>query len=237
MTEAEFLENYSAEVYERPSVAVDVALVTVMEDGLRVLVLPRDRHPYSGSWQLPGGFVRIDETVEDAARRALGDKTGISDVFVEQLYTFGEPGRDPRTRVISIAHYALVEPGRLTDRTPGSVLARIDVPWTGEAGGPVALTDGGRTLPVAFDHERIIGMVVKRLRGKLNYSPVGYKLLPEAFTLLDLQRIHETILGVPLNKDSFRRRMLASGELEPTGQRQTDVGHRPAALYRRPEPA
>jgi 8-oxo-dGTP diphosphatase len=133
--------------------------------------------------------------------------------------------------VISVAYYALVEAGRLRQAEPNAVLATIDVPWAGEAGGLVELVADGRRLEIAFDHAGMVGMVVKRLRGKLDYSPVGYGLLPTEFTLLDLQRIHETILGVELNKDSFRRRMLASGELEPTGDRQSDVGHRPAALY------
>ncbi len=121
----------------------------------------------------------------------------------------------------------------MIDPGPDRTLARIRVPWIGEAGGPVDLVDGrSRPVELAFDHAAIVGMVVQRLRGKLTYAPVGYQLLPDEFTLLDLQRIHETILGRPLNKDSFRRRMLASGELEATGRRQRAVGHRPPALYR-----
>ncbi len=234
-TEAESPGDRSSESFDRLSVAVDVALVTVMDDQLRVLVIRRAHHPYQGRWQLPGGFVRIDESLDDAATRMLEEKAGIAGIYTEQLYTFSEVERDPRTRVISVAYYALVEPGRLRPAGVDAQLARIEVPWEGEKGGPVGLLAGGERLQTAFDHDRIIGMVVKRLRGKLNYEPVGYELLPAEFTLLDLQRIHEAILGVEVNKDSFRRRMLASGELEPTGRRQTDVGHRPAALYRHKE--
>jgi 8-oxo-dGTP diphosphatase len=230
-TEAEFLDDYAAERFDRPSVAVDVALVTVVDDALHVAVVQRDQHPDRGRWQLPGGFVRIDESLEAAAARVLQEKAGITDVYTEQLYTFGEVERDPRTRVITVAYYALVEPDRLTGTGDGR-LARIDVPWRGETGGPVTLVRRGVALEPAFDHDHIIGMAVRRLRGKLDYTPVGYELLPPEFTLFELQRIHEAILGVAVNKDSFRRRMLASGELAATGRRQTDVGHRPAALYR-----
>lgn len=231
-TEAEFLDQYSAEAYPRPSVAVDVALMTVVVNRIQVLMIQRSEHPQRGRWQLPGGFVGIDESVDAAVQRTLKDKTGLAGVFTEQLYTFGDVDRDPRTRVISIAYYALVDPQRLAPASQNSVLAELEVPWAGETGGPVSLRNDSVALEVAFDHEHIVGTVVQRLRGKLNYTPVGYELLPEEFTLLDLQRIHETILGVALNKDSFRRRMLDSGELEATGNRQTDVGHRPAALYR-----
>lgn len=230
--ETEFLATYSAEAFDRPSVAVDVALVTVVDDRLGVLILRREQLPYRGRWQLPGGFVHIDESLDEAAARVLEEKTGIHGVYTEQLYTFGDVARDPRTRVITVAYYALVEADRLHGEVANAALALIEVPWQGETGGAVRLTWRGRRLATAFDHDRIIGMAVKRLRGKLGYAPVGYELLPAEFTLLDLQQIHEAILGVTVNKDSFRRRMLASGELEPTGRRQTDVGHRPAALYR-----
>lgn len=230
-TESEFLKSYAAEAFDRPSVAVDVALLTVEDGNLSALVLRRNEHPHQGQWQLPGGFVRLNESLDDAAIRVLRDKSGIENVFTEQLYTFGQVDRDPRTRVISVAYYALVEFDRIPTLRDSIRLARIRVPWEGEVGGPVTLA-AGQDLEVAFDHDQIVGMVVKRLRGKLNYAPVGYQLLPAEFTLLDLQRIHETILGRPLNKDSFRRRMLASSELKPTGRRQTGVGHRPALLYR-----
>jgi 8-oxo-dGTP diphosphatase len=168
--------------------------------------------------------------------RVLEEKAGLSRVFVEQLYSFGDPARDARTRVISVAYYALVDAERLLEKRaafPALVAAKISVPWEGETGGPVALSDHERRkLPLAFDHADILGMAVKRLRGKLNYTPIGFQLLPPTFTLFALQSIHEAVLGHPLNKDSFRRRMLASGLLEATGERQQDVGHRPAELYR-----
>jgi 8-oxo-dGTP diphosphatase len=234
--EQSFLEAYDPETFPRPSVAVDVAVVTVVRDRLRVLLYRRPDHPAKGRWSLPGGFVRMDESLDRAAERVLDLKAGLRGVFLEQLYTFGEPGRDPRTRVISVAYYALVDHARIAaalDRAPGASLATLSVPWQGESGGPAEATDdSGRDLPLAFDHAEILGMVVKRLRGKLDYVPIGFQLLPRRFTLRTLQNIHETVLGQRLNKDSFRRRMLASGQLAGTGEREAAVGHRPAELYR-----
>ncbi len=234
--EQAFLETYDAAAFDRPSVTVDVALVSAFDGALFTLVRERGAHPFRGRFALPGGFVGMAESLEAAAGRVLAEKCGLSGLFLEQLYTFGTPERDPRTRVISVAYYALVDRtrfGQAAERAPGVATARLEVPWEGETGGPVELrSPDGRGLPLAFDHAEILGMAVKRLRGKLGYAPIGFQLLPERFTLLELQRVHETILGRPLNKDSFRRKMLASGELEATGESQKDVDHRPAELYR-----
>ena len=233
-TEAEFLADYDPAGFERPSVTVDVVLLTVQAEVLEVVLLTRDDHPELGRPTLPGTFVAIDESLDAAAERLMVDKVGLSGIFLEQLYTFGKPKRDPRMRVITVAYYALVNPERLLDTAEtGIVRAPIKVPWGGETGGPVdVLDDGGTPLDLAFDHAELIGMAVKRIRGKLNYAPIGYQLLPAEFTLRRLQQVHETILGNPVNKDSFRRRMLATGELEATGTLEPEVGHRPAELYR-----
>ncbi len=222
---------------EPPILAVDVVLLGAFDASLWTLLVRREVEPFAGRWTLPGAFVAIEESLEEAVGRVLATKAGLSDVFFEQLYTFAEPGRDPRSRVVSVAHYALVDRGRF-ERVAGSAgspraVARIVVPWEGETGGSVELRgEEGESLDLAFDHDEILGMAVKRLRGKLDYTPVGYQLLPERFTLRELQTVHETVLGRPLNKDSFRRRMLASGDLEATGTKQRHVGHRPAELYR-----
>ena len=232
--ESQFLSEYEPADFERPSVAVDVVLLTQVQGRLLVLVVLRSEHPDKGSWTLPGTFVRPDESLDAAAARVLADKAGVKDVYLEQLYTFGSPSRDPRTRVISVGYYALAAWDRVRGiaETTGVALANIDVPWRGEQGGPVDLATDGGAAKVGFDHDEIIGMAIKRIRGKLDYAPIGYQLLPAEFTLLQLQQVHETIAGHQLNKDSFRRRMLASEELEATGERQAGVGHRPAALYR-----
>jgi 8-oxo-dGTP diphosphatase len=226
----EYLESYDPEAWARPSVAVDVALVTVHEGELRALLVRRPEPPQKGRRALPGGFVVLDESLDDAARRVLATRTGLADVFVEQLFTFGAPDRDPRTRVISVAYYALVDHARLERALaarPELELTPLVVPWEGLAGGPVKVAGG---LP-AFDHAAILGLVVERLRGKLDYAALGFQLLPRRFTLRALQTVHEVVLGRELNKDSFRRRMLASGLIEPTGEREQDVLHRPAELY------
>lgn len=232
--EQEFLTAYDPKAFDLLSLAVDVAILTVVDGGLEAALVERAEHPHRGRWALPGGFLRMDESLDQAAKRVLGQKAGLANVFLEQLYTFGNPKRDPRTRVITVAYYALVDPVRLVpDDTHTFELGRIVVPWEGETGGPVEVRDREhRKLPLAFDHADILGMAVKRIRGKLDYTPIGFQLLPETFTLRRLQDVHETILGRTLNKDSFRRRMLASGLLEATGERESEVGHRPAELYR-----
>ncbi len=218
------------------AVAVDIALVAVKDGGLHTALVRRQFPPHEGGWALPGGFVRREESLEQTAVRVMRDKAGITGVYLEQLYTFGSPARDPRMRVVAIAYYALVDRKRfdaLAARRGDALPVRLVVPWAGETGGPVEVVDeDGAPIELGFDHADMLGMVVKRMRGKLNYSPIGFQLLPEAFTLRQLQQVHQTVLGAVLNKDSFRRRMLASGLLEATGDRQHDVGHRPAELYR-----
>ena len=225
------------ESFPHPSLAVDVALVTAMDGALHALLLRRSMPPEEGRWALPGGLVRIDESLDDAAARVLREKAGIADLFIEQLYTFGDLGRDPRTRVVTVAYYALIDAERLAAAgvAGGEIVqpARLAVPWAGEEGGPVeALDRSGAALPLAFDHAEILGVAVKRLRGKLDYAPIGFQLLPERFSLRALQQIHEIVSGRRLNKDSFRRRMLATGQLEATGEHRTDVEYRPPELYR-----
>jgi 8-oxo-dGTP diphosphatase len=222
------------ERFPRPSLAVDVVALTVERGELRVALYERADPPQRGHYAIPGGFVRIDESIEVAANRLMAQKVGLTGVFLEQLYTFGDLRRDPRGRVVTVAYYALVDTKRFHSKSPpAAVSARVVVPWPGETGGPVdVVDDDGRSLPMFLDHADILGVAVKRLRGKLDYSPVGFQLLPTEFTLRELQQIHETVRGEPVNKDSFRRRMLASGLLEATGSHEREVVHRPAEMYR-----
>jgi 8-oxo-dGTP diphosphatase len=236
LDEAAYLAAYDPAAFPKPSVTVDVVLLGIRGDALRALLVRRTEHPDAGRWALPGGFIRLDESLDDAAIRVLREKAGVEDVYLEQLYTFGRPDRDPRMRILSVAYYALAGAALLDHVSPGddTRFHTVRVPWTGETGGPADLLDDrGDAAAIAFDHRDIVGAAVKRLRGKLDYAPVGYALLPEQFTLFQLQRVHEIIRGTRVNKDSFRRRMLASGELEQTGATQDAVDHRPAALYRR----
>ena len=226
--------------FPHPHLAVDVALLTLHERALHALVLRRTEAPFAGALALPGGFVRIDETLPAAAARVLADKCRLEDVFLEQLFTFGDVRRDPRGRVVSVAYYALVPAERLLAVLGDGqqrVLGRLDVPWKGITGGAVQVLDGnGKPQRLAFDHAEILGTTVQRLRGKIDYAPVGFELLPQAFTLLDLLEVHQAVQGKELNKDSFRRRMLASGLLAATGRLRSDGAWRPAALYRFRQP-
>ncbi|KQT59690.1 NUDIX hydrolase [Methylobacterium sp. Leaf456] len=237
MSEDAFLATYDPDAYGRLALTVDVVLLGLRDGRPAALLLKRDEHPQAGHWALPGGFVGVAETLDAAAGRVLREKAGLSGLHLEQLYTFGAPGRDPRMRIVSVAYLALLPEAAFTAagrNGAGLLPAIIDVPWAGEAGGPVALRDaaGGGPLTLAFDHADILALAMLRLRGKLDYSGVGFALLPERFTLRQLQDVHETILGTPLNKPAFRRRMLDRGWLEPTGAREAGTSFRPPELYR-----
>lgn len=236
MSETEFLAGYDPGSFARPSVAVDLVLLTVAEGGLAALLQQRQDHPHKGDWGLPGSFVDVEEGVDDAARRVLTTKAGIDTAYLEQLYTFGAPSRDPRMRIISIAYFALLPADLLVtavrDRRDLAIIP-LDVPSSGEQGGPITARRVGQApLPLAFDHAEILGHAVKRLRGKLDYSQVAFALLPELFTLRALQDVHEAILGTTLGKPAFRRRMLDKGWIEGTGTRESGASFRPAELYR-----
>ena len=236
MTEEEFLSSYDAAAFDRPSVTVDLVLMSMIRGVPAALLRRRDEHPYHGYWALPGGFVRIEEGLDEAARRILATEARMEDAYIEQLYTFGSPDRDPRTRVITVAYFALLPAERFAKAlhaSPDLTLARLQVPWVGETGGPViAVGETGDPLALAFDHTEILGLAIRRLRGKLDYSPIAFALLPERFTLRQLQDVHEAILGRRLNKPAFRRRMLDKGWIEGTGEHETGASHRPAEMYK-----
>jgi 8-oxo-dGTP diphosphatase len=175
--------------------------------------------------------VQIDEGLEAAAARLLRDKAGLEGVYLEQLHAFGAPGRDPRGRVISIAFIALLPPTRFEGAS--AVRMPLRVAWRGTLGGPVEVRDtDGRKRALFLDHADILGVAVRRLRVAAEETPIACALLPPVFTLRALQDTYEAIRGEPTNKDSFRRRVLAAGWIEPTGERERDVLHRPAELFR-----
>ena len=192
-TDLAYLAKYNANDYERPSVTVDIVILTVIGQDLKVLLIKRKMPPYRGSWAVPGGFVGIKESLDEAARRELYEETGVEDVYLEQLYTFGNPDRDPRTRVITVAYYALVEAGKVKTLQAGSDADKV-VWWSMD------------NLPeLAFDHRQILDYTLERLRGKLRYSNIAFHLLPEKFTLTELQRVYEVIKGEKLDKRNFRK--------------------------------
>jgi 8-oxo-dGTP diphosphatase len=212
------MSPYSYE-YPRPALTVDIIIFAVRENRLQVLLVERKEPPFARQWALPGGFMQIDESLEEAAARELFEETGVHNAYLEQLYTFGAPERDPRGRVVTVAYYALLPADAMSSMTAGGDASRVE--W-------FAADD----LPVlAFDHTEIIDYALRRLRYKLEYSAVGFQLLPEQFTLSELQATYEHILGVKLDKRNFRRRILEAGVIEATVHQKVGEG-RPARLYR-----
>lgn len=205
--------------YPHPAVTVDVVIFTIRDRQLKLLLVKRAGKPYRGKWALPGGFVRLEESLDAGAIRELEEETGVSDVFLEQLYTFGEPDRDPRERVITVAYYALIPSDKLQIR------AATDA----EAVGWFEMNE----LPaLAFDHDAIVAMAHQRLVAKLDYSTIAFQFMPELFTLSELQEVYEIILRQEMDKRNFRKWVLALEQIEETDEERRGGIHRPARLYR-----
>lgn len=200
------------------NVTVDVVVFTIRNGGLHVLLVKRKYPPFEGRWAIPGGFVLPEETLDAAALRELAEETGVADVYLEQLYTFGDPKRDPRGRVVTVSYFALISP----DRPLKAATDAAEAAWF-----PMA------KLPaLAFDHDGILEYALVRLRNKLEYTTVGFQLLPETFTLTELQTVYEAILGRRLDKRNFRRKMEVLKILKPTSELRREGLRRPARLYR-----
>ena len=205
--------------YWKPSVATDCVVFTIEDDALKLLLIRRGIEPFKGKWALPGGFLAEGESLDDCARRELAEETGVKDIYLEQLYSFGAPDRDPRSRVISVAYMALMRAGT---RTAAAGSDAESVGWHKAAALP----------PLAFDHREIVTMARKRLASKLAYSSIAFQLLPPSFTLSELQRVYEIIKGEDLDKRNFRKWIDGLGLVEETGEKRQEGAHRPAALYR-----
>ena len=201
-----------------PAITVDVVIFALRDNALQVLLVKRGREPYEGMWAIPGGPVEEGEALEAAAGRQLEEKTGLTEVFLEQLYTFGDPERDPRRRVITVTYFAVVPASRAVSRPAEDA-------WT------VRWYPVGQLPPLAFDHADILSYALRRLRYKLEYTAVGFELLPSTFTLTELQTAYEIVLGEELDKRNFRRKILSAGVIEAAGGYRTGEG-RPARLYR-----
>ncbi len=199
-------------------VTVDIVIFTIRDHALHVLLVKRKYDPFKGRWAIPGGFVLDDESLDQAARRELREETGVRDVYLEQLYTFGDPGRDPRGRVVTVAYFALVA----SDRALEAGTDAADAAWH----------PADRLPPLAFDHRRILDYARERLKNKLEYTTVGFQLLPAKFALGELQRVYEAILGRSLDKRNFRRKIETLGILEALPEWRRGGGARPARLYR-----
>jgi 8-oxo-dGTP diphosphatase len=205
--------------FEHPAVTVDIVVFTLRDECLQLLLIKRALEPFRGEWALPGGFIKMDEDLEQSARRELREETGIEDIYLEQLYTFGAPQRDPRERVISVAWYALIPSSQLalnatTDADDAQWFAMDELP------------------DLAFDHAEIVRLAHQRLVDKTDYSTLAFQFLPGEFTLQELQQVYETILLKTLDRRNFRKWVLSLELIEETGQMRRAGAHRPAKTYR-----
>ena len=205
--------------FPRPALTVDCVVFGLDEDELQVLLIRRGLEPFLGDWALPGGFVHVDESLDAAALRELEEETGLRKLFLEQLFTFGAPTRDPRERVVTVAYYALV---KLSEHKVRAATDAADAAWFGISDLPT----------LGFDHAEIVELALARLRGKVRYQPIGFELLPRKFTLTQLQRMYEVILERSLDKRNFRKKILGMDLLVELDEVQKDVAHRAARLYK-----
>lgn len=205
--------------FPRPCLTVDCVVFGLdRDDLLKIILIKRNLPPFQNEWALPGGFVRMEESVEEAAIRELTEETGLENVFLKQLYTFGDVKRDPRDRIVTVAYYALVN---LWEYQVQAATDASEAVWF-----PVA------KLPkLAFDHDQIVSVALNRLKSQLRYEPIGFELLPKKFTLSQLQKLYETILETVLDKRNFRKKILKMDLLVALDEYETNVSHRAAQLY------
>ena len=263
--EEEFLKDYDPNKFDRLSLTTDILIFSV-SDGVQenyrklnrkyfsVLLVKRDNYPFKDKWCLPGGFVKIDEDIEDAAKRILKEEANISDIYIEQLYTYGNPKRDPRTRVISTSYMALIDKNKLKyDISKNASWFNVIV-LEDEKFIDVTLDNGNETIKykikktlkekttdrfkyevvqnekLAFDHALVITSGISRLKNKIEYTDIVFNMMPEYFTLGELQQVYEVILGKKLLDPAFRR--IIANKVEKTNKMKTGEGHRPSALFR-----
>ena len=213
---------YSYE-YPHPAVTTDIVVFTIRDEHLQLLLIKRREAPHRGKWALPGGFLQIKETLDECAARELEEETGVSSVYLEQLYTFGEVKRDPRERVISVAYFALIPSDKVEIRpsTDADAVGWFDM----------------KDLPnLAFDHSEIVKTAYERLTAKLTYSTIAFQLMSKEFTLTELQNVYEIILQDEIDKRNFRKSILALDSIVETKKMKSEGAHRPAKLYKLKNP-
>jgi 8-oxo-dGTP diphosphatase len=203
--------------YAKPSVTVDVVIFTIKAGQLQVLLVKRAIEPFKNSWALPGGFVRVDESLEDAAKRELVEETGVENVYLEQLYTFGNTDRDPRGRVITVAYIALINSANIVLNADTDAL---EAKWFPALKMPA----------LAFDHKKIFEYALKRLRWKFEYTTVAFSMLEEKFTIAQIQSLYEIVFDKEFDKRNFSKKLHSLGILKEE-EVKTDVAHRPPQLY------
>lgn len=264
-SEEEFLKDYDSSKFEKLSMTTDILIFSVSDEvqenyrkltkkHFSVLLVKRDNYPFKDKWCLPGGFVRIDEDIEDSAKRILATETNLHDIYLEQLYTFGNPNRDPRMRVVSTSYMALIDKNRLNEQITKNaswfnVMVLEDkntIDITLDNGTEEIKFKIGKTLKekttdrykysiisndkLAFDHPLVIASGISRLKNKLEYTDIVFNMMPEYFTLGDLQQVYEIILGRKLLDPAFRR--IIANKVEKTTKMKTGGGHRPSALFK-----
>lgn len=205
--------------YKHAVIATDVAIFTVQDNTLKVLLIKMKKKPFTDMWALPGGLIKPNESVDDAAVRELKEKTGVDNVYLQQLAAFGRVNRDPFGRVVSVAYFALVPGNRLKLRTTKEYEG---VSWFSVNSVP----------HLAYDHDEMLQKALQQLKSQLEHSNIAFSLLPTEFTLTDLQQLHEVILGQPTDKRNFRKRILQNDLLKSTGKKRKGASNRPAELYR-----
>jgi len=207
------------EIIETPRLMVDIVLFKVIDNTLKLLLIRRGVKPFKNMWALPGGHVDKNEALEKAAFRELEEETGVKNIYLEQLYTFGDPYRDPRGRAISVAYFALGESGQKFHLKSATDAAEVD--WFSV-----------KKLPrLAFDHKKIINYALKRLCWKLEYTNIARNLLPKLFTLSELQKTYEVVLGKKIDKRNFRKKIVALNLIKPIKKQKKNVAYRPPQLW------
>jgi len=219
------VSNYNSDSYEKPSVTVDIVICTIVRDDLRVLLIKRKYPPFRDHWALPGGFVNIEhkQTLEETAARELQEETGLENIYFEQLKTYGDPDRDPRMRIITVAYFALVPHSELIKQRIQAKDDAKDYKWLSFSKLPTEI--------LAFDHKQILQDTLDRLRGKISYAPLAFNFLQKKFTWMQLQKVYEVILGKKLVTPNFRRKMRSTYMITAHRSKQKKSSGRPPKLF------
>ena len=220
LEEKQFLEQYDSSAFEKPSVAVDVLIFTIEDDELKIVMIERNEFPYRGCLALPGVFVGVEESLEDAAIRGMKVETGLTDIYLEQLYTWGDVGRDPRMRIISVSYLTLVSIDQLCAKAGNGNIREYLYPVK------QVLSDES---DIAFDHKKIISYARERIQNKVEYSDIAFNFVPEKFTLPRLQKVYEILLGKEVYKANFRKKV--SHMVKETDEYTSGGACRPSKLY------
>lgn len=210
----------SLDNYPKPAVTVDIVIFTIINNKIQVLLIKRGAEPFKDRWALPGGFVKMHENLEQAAKRELEEETGVKEVYLEQLYTFGDVNRDPRGRVITVAYFALIDSEKAKQKLKATTDAS-EAEWFEISNLP----------SLAFDHRVILNYAIKRLKWKFEYTTIAFSMLPKRFTLTQLQKIYEIVFEKEFDKRNFRKKIFSLNILEPTKEMKKDVSYRPPELY------